>query len=197
MAHDSFGVPPIPVHLTDFPTVGGLVVPYITLRHRNGTAALGLVDYSRMVHCFSEHRCGVCSEVVTDRMVFLMREWDLARQQSSEPGLCPPCAAYTLAACPMLAGNMARYRQSVPTFIRRQCGDPECQCSQWISTPESNRYGAAREQWFALWTTEYRLVRDEKGRLAAGFKGLRVLAIREVKQRPTVSTEQEPSGSTS
>jgi hypothetical protein len=173
VAQDAFDVPPIPVHLASFATMGGMVVPYITLRHRNGTAALGLVDYSRMVRCFEGHRCGVCGEVVTGRMVFLMRSFDLARSLSSEPGLCPPCAAYTVATCPMSAGRMAHYRQSRPAFVGRRCDDPECECSQWVSTPEPNRYGATAEQWFAPWTVQYRLIRDEHGRLAAGFRACR------------------------
>jgi hypothetical protein len=194
---DSFGAPPIPVHLADFPTVGGLVVPYITLRHRNGTAALGLVDYSRMVECFEEHRCGVCGEVVSERMVFFMRSVDLDRGLSSEPGLCPACAAYTMAACPMITGTMARYRQSAPAFIRRQCGDSECECSQWVASAETNRYGATREPWFALWTTQYRLARDEHDRLVAGFKGLRVLHIREVNQQQPTPTEHSKKAESS
>lgn len=189
MASDSFGVPSVPVHLANFPTVGGLVVPYITLRHRNGAAALGLVDYSRMVRCFQEQRCGVCGEVVTGKMVFLVRAIDLDRGMSSEPGLCPPCAAYTLAACPMLAGQMAHYRRSRPAFIRRPCGDPACECRLWETTPEANRYGAEAEPWHVLWTTQYRLVRDERGRLAAGFKGLRVLRIRAVSPQPLTAAE--------
>ena len=193
MAQDSLGVPPIPVHLSSLPTVGGLVVPYITLRHRNGTAALGLVDYSRMAHCFQEHRCGVCGEVVADRLVFLMRGMDLIRARSAEPGLCPPCAAYTMAACPMVAGQMAHYRRTRPTFLRRQCGDPECTCSQWASNAEPNRYGANAEQWFALWTVEYRLVRAKDGRLEADFSGMQVLRVREVRTHLDAAEGTEPS----
>jgi hypothetical protein len=193
VAQDSFGVPPIPVHLAQLPTVGGLVVPYITLRHRNGAAALGLVDYSRMVRCFEGHRCGVCAETVSNRMVFLMRSLDLIRSRSAEPGLCPPCAAYTMMACPMVASRMAHYRRSQPTFMSRQCGDPECSCSQWTSTPEPQRYGHAAEQWFALWTTEYRLTRGTHGRLEADFTGMRVLRVREVRTHIGAPEEAEPS----
>jgi hypothetical protein len=192
LSQDSFGAPPIPVHLAQFPVVGGLVVPYITLRHRNGAAALGLVDYNRTVRCFTERRCGVCGGIVAGRMVFLMRSFDLTRKLSSEPGLCPPCAAYAIAACPMLTGQMAHYRQSRPTFIRRRCDDPECECSQWISTPEPNRYGAAAERWLALWTTQYRLVHDARGRLAAGFAGVRVLSIREIRQPAPAPSDTTP-----
>lgn len=193
MDQAAFGVPPIPVHLASFATMGGMVVPYITLRHRNGVAALGLVDYSRMVRCFEERRCGVCAEPVTNRMVFLMRPLDLIRGRSAEPGLCPPCTAYTTTACPMVAGRIAHYRRSRPTFINRRCDDPECECSQWVSTPEPNRYGANAEQWFALWTTEYRLVPGERGRLEADFMGMQVLKVREVRTYNGAAEEVEPS----
>jgi hypothetical protein len=189
VAQPAFGVPPIPIHLADFPTVGGLVVPYITLRHKNGTAALGLVDYNRMVHCFEEHRCGVCAEPVRDRLVFLMRSLDLIRARSAEPGLCPPCAAYTFAACPMIAGRMAHYRKNVAPCLDRQCGDPDCECTQWASTPEPQRYGHTSEQWFALWTVEYRLVRGHQGRAEADFTGMQVLKVREV--RTYIDAEKE------
>jgi hypothetical protein len=192
MSRDAFGVPPIPIHLTEFPTVGGLVVPYITLRHRNGAAALGLVDYNRMVHCFRERCCGVCGEPVAGRLVFLMRSFDLARSISSEPGLCPPCAAYTQLACPMIAGCMAHYRQSAPTFVTRRCDDPECECRLWGAVPQSKRYGASAERWFALWTIQYRLVRDQRGNLAAGFAGVRVLKLREVRTHIGAVDETEP-----
>jgi hypothetical protein len=192
MSRDDFSVPPIPIHLADFPTVGGLVVPYITLRHRNGAAALGLVDYKRMVRCFEEHRCGVCGEVVEGRMVFLMRFLDLIRGRSAEPGLCPPCASYTMAACPMVGGRMAHYRQSVSPFLDRRCGDPECECTQWTSTPQPQRYGHSAEQWFALWTVAYRLVRDNHGRLEADFMGMQVLRVREVRTHISAGEETEP-----
>jgi hypothetical protein len=42
------------------------------------------------------------------------------------------------------------------------------------------RLAAPADAWFALWTMQYQLTRDGDGRLAAGFTGLRVLAIREI-----------------
>jgi hypothetical protein len=191
VAHDSYGVPPIPIHLAEFPTVGGLVVPNITLRHRNGAAALGLVDYRRMVHCFRERCCGVCGEPVEGRLVFLMRSFDLARSMSCEPGLCPPCPAYTQAACPMIAGRMAHYRQSAPAFVARRCDDSECECRLCGAVPQPKRYGANAERWFALWTIQYRLVHDDRGNLAAGFAGVRVLKLREVRTHLGAGGEAE------
>lgn len=87
MPTEPFEPPPIPVHLSQFPTVGGLVIPFITLQHRNGKAALGLVDAGRMELCLREKRCGVCGTVIASRMVFFMRRVDLDRKCSIEP----PC----------------------------------------------------------------------------------------------------------
>ena len=186
MPDTPFTPPPIPVHLAQFPTIGGLVVPFITLQHRNGRAALGVVDARRVELCLHERRCGVCAQVLTNRMVFLMRQSDLHRKCSVEPGLCPPCAAYTQVACPMISGYMARYRESVSPFMRRRCDDPACLCVAW-SSPETSsaRLGATAEQWYALWTQRYQLIHDDDGHLAASFAGQRVLAIREIRQQPT------------
>jgi hypothetical protein len=117
-------------------------------------------------------------------MVFLMREMDLTRKSSVEPALCPPCAAYTRKACPMVSGYMEHYRQSVAPFVTRRCDDESCLCWAWIEPPTSSvRQSASADKWFALWTLQYRLSHDTEGRLVADFSGLRVLAIREVRPR--------------
>ena len=181
----AFTPPPVPAHLAQFPTMGGLVVPFITPRHRNGKAALGLVHPLRVELCIREQRCGVHGQVIRDRMVFLMREADLVRKYSNEPALCPPCAAYTQAACPMVGGYMTHYRDKVAPFVTRKCGDSQCECRLWAPPDESSaRFGARAEKWYALWTLQYRAGRDPEGRPAAGFAGLRVLKLREIGLSP-------------
>jgi hypothetical protein len=193
MPDSPFIPPPIPLHLVSFPTTGGLVIPFITLQHRNGKAALGLVDANRIELCLRERRCSVCGSIVADRMVFLMRRIDLARKCSTEPPLCPPCAAYTQQACPMITGHMAHYQASVSPFAARTCGDPQCQCALWAPPDDkATRLGAPADQWFALWTLQYSLIRDDAGRLAADFAGLQVLRIREVKHRSTDAADDQP-----
>jgi hypothetical protein len=181
MPEQAFTPPPIPVHLAQFPTMGGLVVPFITPRHRNGKAILGLVDAGRVELCLREHRCGVHGQPIRGRMVFLMREEDLARNCSNEPALCPPCAAYTQAACPMVSGYMTHYRNTVAPLVTRKCNDSQCECRLWAPPDAgSARLGDRAAQWYALWTLQYETVRDPEGRLAAGFAGLRVLKLREI-----------------
>jgi hypothetical protein len=171
------------VHLAQFPTIGRLVVPFVTLQHRNGKAALGLVDASRVESCLREHRCGVCGQVIYGRMVFLMREIDLVRKRSSEPALCPPCAAYTQNACPMVGGYMRHYLREIAPFVRKKCDDDQCLCRLWaVPDASSTRLGARAEQWYALWTLHYFLVRDSEDRLAADFTELRVLKLREIRR---------------
>jgi hypothetical protein len=185
LPQSAFEPPPIPIHLAQFPTIGGLVVPFITLQHLNGKAALGLVDASRMERCLRERCCGVCGSATPGRMVFMMRRIDLMRQSSNEPGLCPPCAAYTQAACPMIVGAMKSYRKSASSFTGRTCGDPACECSRW-SPPdtESSRLGAPVGQWYALWASAYDLAHDEAGRLVASFARIPPLRIRQVASAP-------------
>ena len=62
--------PPIPLHLASFPTVGGLVVPFITPRHHDGRAIFGSIHPLRVAQCLHEHRCSVCGGIMDDRMVF-------------------------------------------------------------------------------------------------------------------------------
>jgi hypothetical protein len=93
----------------------------------------------------------------------------------------------------MIAGRMAHYRRTRPAFVDRRCGDAACQCSQWTSTPEPQRYGHTAEQWFALWTTEYRLVRGHGDRLEADFRGMQVLRVRQVRTHIDAAEEAKPS----
>jgi hypothetical protein len=163
--------------------VGGLVVPYITLRHRDGRAALGLVSGELVDECLRGRLCGVCGvpQAPEDRMVFLMRGSDLRRGRTVEPGMCPPCAAYTQRACPMVSGFMSWYSKNVSPLATRRCGDELCACRAWAAPAgPASRLGAPAERWHALWARGYRLARDPDGRLAAGFDGVRVLAVREV-----------------
>jgi hypothetical protein len=126
MPEGTFIPPPIPVRLAQFPTVGGLVVPFTTLRHHDGKAGFGLVDSIRNQRCLHEQRCSVCGQVIGGRMIFFMRAIDLARKCSTEPAACPPCAAYTQKACPMVSGYLEHYRQAIAPFITRRCDDESC-----------------------------------------------------------------------
>lgn len=160
--------PAIPVWLAHLPTVGGLVVPWITPRTATGRYLFGAVDHDRMNRCLISRWCGVCGRPLGERCVLLMRLSDLPRRCTNEPALHPQCSAYTTAACPMVAGRLDRYR-TTPIG-----GDTDT-----VQGAESARYGAPAEPWFAVWLRGYRVIANH-GHLAASYADTEPLRIRPV-----------------
>ena len=175
-------VPPMPVRLAHRPTLGGLAVPYVTPTTDDGRHLFGGVDPHRQRQCLTQRRCGVCGlplaqqlgRGLVDRLVLLMRLSDLPAQRTSEPALDPVCAAYTAAACPMVAGQLTHYRS---TPMRLGTGMAP-------AADEAARLGAPAEPWFAVWLTRYDTVIDPgSGQLAAAYTGVRPLRIRPITWR--------------
>jgi hypothetical protein len=162
-------VPAIPVWLAHMPTSGGLVIPWITPRAEDGRHLLGAVDRDRITRALREWLCGVCGKPLERPMVLLMRLSDLPRQGTVEPALHPQCAAYTIAACPMVAGRRDHHR-STPIRLDQNM-------VQASDTPA--RLGAPAEPWFAIWLSSYRLTSIE-GHLAASYAGSTRFRIRAI-----------------
>lgn len=162
-------IPPIPAWLADLPTVAGLAVPWITPRTADGRFLFGLVDRDRMEQALLRRWCGVCGRPLNDRLVVLMRLSDLPRRCTNEPALHPQCAAYTIAACPMVSGRLSHYR-ATPHHLDPTMAPP----------PDTDaRRGAPAEPWFAVWLTEYRVITDHDN-LAASYAHIRPLRIRPI-----------------
>jgi hypothetical protein len=171
-------VPPIPVRLAHRPTLGGLAVPYVTPRTDDGRHLFGGVDPHRQWQCLTQRRCGVCGlplgEDFGQRLILLMRLSDLPARRTSEAALDPVCAAYTEAACPMVAGQLRHYRS---TPMRLGAGMAP-------AADEAARLGAPAEPWFAVWLTGYDTVIDPRsGQLAAAYTGIQPLRIRPITWR--------------
>jgi hypothetical protein len=162
-------VPPIPVSLRHLPTVGGLVVPWITPRTIDGRYLFGSVDRALMERALLNRWCGVCGRPLTDRAVLMMRLTDLPRRCTNEPALDPWCTAYTVVSCPMIGGRLDHYRSNRPRLDPIMLPAPDA----------SAREGAAAEPWFAVWLTDYRVVTDH-GNLAASYAHTKPLRIRPV-----------------
>ncbi len=171
-------VPPIPVRLAHRPTIGGLVVPYITPHTDDGRYLFGGVDPHRQWQCLNRRLCSVCGRALieqpSDRLILLMRLSDLPQQRTSEPALDPVCAAYTQAACPMVAGRLTHYRS---TPMRLGPGMAP-------AADQAARLGAPAEPWFAVWLTGYHLEVDPRnGQPAASYTGIRPRRIRPITWR--------------
>ncbi|MFD2422665.1 hypothetical protein [Amycolatopsis pigmentata] len=167
-----FVVPPIPVWLSHLPTLGGLVVPWITPRTADGRYLFGSVDQDRMAQALKRRWCGVCGQPLGSRFVLMMRLSDLPRQCTNEPALHPQCSAYTTSACPMIGGRLDRYRTSRPRLDHTMLPSPDA----------TKRQGASAEPWFAVWLATYRVITDH-GNLAASYTDTRPLRIRPITWR--------------
>jgi hypothetical protein len=167
-------LPPIPLWLAHRPVVAGLAVPWITARGLDGRSLFGGLDPHRQQQAVTEHRCQVCGRRLDWRSVLLLRLSDLPRHRTPEPALDPVCAAYTAAACPMVAGRMARHR-STPITLGHGV-------SSAVDQPA--RLGAPAEPWFAVWLETYTTAIDnDSGLLIASYDGTRPHRIRPITWR--------------
>jgi hypothetical protein len=165
----------IPLALAHLPTAGGLVVPWITARTGDGRHLFGAIDSNRKDRALQERLCGVCGRRLGERLVLLLRLSDLPRRCSAEPALHPVCAAYTVAACPMVGGHLDHYR-TTPQHL-----DP----TMIPPADAPARRGAPAEPWFAVWLRGYKVSTDH-GTLAASYAGHTPLRIRPAGKRPAV-----------
>lgn len=164
-------VPSIPEYLRHVPTAGGLVIPWITMTGDRGQLLLGAIDTVKQRRCLVERRCQVCARELGGRLVLLLRDRDLERRCTSEPGMHPICAAYTQRACPMVAGQMTHYRRSLVKISEDRAHGAHAE----------SRLGRPAEPWFAVWLNDYKVIADrEAGTLAASFADIEPLKIRPV-----------------
>ncbi|WP_208025975.1 hypothetical protein [Amycolatopsis acidicola] len=184
---DTSHVPAIPTALAHRPTTGGLVVPWITPQTADGRFLLGSIDERLARRALLERRCGVCGTKLHDRVVLLMRLSDLPQRASVEPALHPQCAAYTISACPMVAGRLSTYRATLPRHDE----------NMKPAADNDNRLGAAAEPWFSVWLRDYRLS-SVHGNLAAAYVGqplrIRPIALALLGIAGTGALESGPSG---
>jgi len=167
----SGSVPPVPVRLAHRPTVAGLVVPYVTPQAADGRFLFGVLDPRRLAHCLTNYLCQVCGTRLERPLVLLMRRRDLPRRCVSEPALHPVCAAYTIRACPMVAGRMNHYR-STPASLGQHLAP---------AADTAARLGQPAEVWYAVWLDGYHTIIDQiNGLPAASFAGTRPRRIRRI-----------------
>lgn len=159
---------PIPQRLTEAPVSAGMVVPYITMTHRDPCKPVwGAVNPARLQQVWLHSLCQVCGQRLDGPWVVVyIRPWDYLRGIGPEPALHPECGFYSKRACPMLAGQIDHYNRH-PS--RRPCGDPDCTCLLW-SPPapepgEGRREGQPAEAWYEAWIAieDYSLIQAPGG----------------------------------
>jgi hypothetical protein len=173
MSPQTDSAPPIPAALADLPTLGGLIVAWVTPRTADGRYLLGAVDAARTEAAFRQRLCGVCGRSLGDRLVLLLRKSDLPRRATPEPALHPHCAAYTTIACPMVAGPRTRYRTS-----HHHLGP-----GMLPGNDSDARRGAPAEPWYTVWLARYDVI-PLHGHPAASYLLTPPLRIRPITASP-------------
>lgn len=175
---------PIPARLANRPTLGGLVVPFISIDFGDGTYALGETHNRKALECIVGYRCQACGQqLLTRPIVVLATAEQLKRKWTEEPALHPECARYSQEACPMVAGRMPTYRKAPARAPGKPCDKPGCNCGGWVSTKRRERNGEAREArpWFAVWLPTYQVAVDPHGQVqGVGWVNITPLRIRSV-----------------
>ncbi|MGQ4616291.1 hypothetical protein [Nocardia sp. R7R-8] len=184
--------PKIPVRLAPAPQSQGLVVPYITLAHRDRTRPVwGKLDHQRLSQTWSRTLCQVCGQPLEDRVVLYIRPADYLRGIAPEPGVHPECGHYSRQACPMLAGRQTRYNPHPPEKFTR-CDDPTCACGRWQANErdprEAPREGQPADAWYEVWIaiSDYTVVHDPgtdttSPVVGVDLRGVELLKIRKVR----------------
>src|SRR5690606_28765449 len=97
---------PIPIRLVGAPTAQGMVVPFVTLAHRDRSRPVwGKLDPTRLREVLQHKLCQICGEPLTDPVVLYLRPADYLRGIAVEPGLHPECGLYSRQVCPMLVSR--------------------------------------------------------------------------------------------
>ncbi|MDX3020103.1 cell envelope biogenesis protein OmpA [Streptomyces acidiscabies] len=145
---------PVPTRCAGRPTLGGLLVPWITL-YAGGRYLFGALDKNRRDQALAEGRCQVCGQGFDERICLAVRPADVSVGYTGEPGMHPECLAYSVRACPMLSGEATHYRTTpassgLPGVTEEatgpRAGHPAEAFDAWWITPGSYRVKTDPEQ---------------------------------------------------
>ncbi len=162
---------PIPLRCAGRPTVGGLVVPHVSVVAA-GKPVLGAVHQSKAMRCIVDGLCQICGEALGRPLVVIVPASQLADSYSNEAPLHPECARYSVQVCPMLNGRREVLRQS-GRHIGTACDVDGCGCDGWVASKgsETPRTGEAPGEWFEVWLDDYAIAVNDR-REVHGLKWL-------------------------
>ncbi|WP_188194862.1 hypothetical protein [Nonomuraea sp. SYSU D8015] len=143
----------IPIQLAYAETYNGMVIPFITLRHADGTPEFGQIDHNRVAECITGRLCQLCAQPLTDAAVLMARPMDFGYGYVPEPAQHPECAAYAIKACPMLSGRLPRLRDRTRPQRRRCTLSAACWCGEPPAPPSVEaivRSGRPATPWYSV-----------------------------------------------
>ncbi|MGR6921246.1 hypothetical protein ACU635_43980 [[Actinomadura] parvosata] len=173
----------IPIQLIHAPQHNGMVIPYIALRHADGTPELGRVEPVRVAECLTDRLCQLCAQQLGAAAVGMARPQDFGYGYIPEPAQHPECAAYAIRACPMLLGRLPRLRDRTRPQ-RRRCDRADicwCGADEPPSVDAIVRSGRAATPWYSVRfpMSEYEVVESAR----KGPRGISLRAFTDPKVR--------------
>ncbi|MFF0532842.1 hypothetical protein ACFYT3_31265 [Nocardia amikacinitolerans] len=195
---------PIPVRLADQPKAAGMVVPFLTLAHRDRSGPVwGKLDPARLQSTLLHKLCQICGDPLGERVVVYIRPSDYLRGIAVEPGMHPECGLYSRRVCPMLAGHVHRYNPH-PREKFTRCDDAVCGCRYWIPADpdprDGTREGQPAQAWYEAWlhVNDYVIVSDPGSENTAPVVGIelrpasRIRRLRKVRDAAPGSEDDQP-----
>lgn len=175
---------PIPARCAGRPLAGGRVVPHVSVMLRDGRPVLGAVHRNKAMRCITDYRCQICGDPLTRPLVVLVTDEQLAQRYSPEAALHPECAAYSMRACPAVAGDVTALR--IPDRHEgTECPDPGCDCAGWVTTgsDKASRRGEVIGQWWAVWLDDYAIaINDAREVHGLSWRDIEPRRVRQVPQ---------------
>lgn len=157
------GLPAVPARCADRPLAGGRVVPHVSVVLADGRPVLGAVHKNKAMRCISGYQCQICGQPLTRPLVVLVNENGLAARYSGEAALHPECAAYSVRACPLLAGQVDTFR-GPDRHVGSACPEPGCGCGGWVDGDgDGSPRGKPAGRWVAVWLDDYAVAVDGGG----------------------------------
>lgn len=107
----------IPERLASAPTAQGMVVPYVTVAHRDRSRPVwGQLDRTRLLTALVDRLCQICGDPLEDPAVLYLRPADYLRGIAVEPATHRDCGGYSTRVCPMLVTR--RFTNSEATSLQ-------------------------------------------------------------------------------
>lgn len=167
--------PPIPLRFPADQVRGGLAMPYVNVRLRDGGVDLRAQHHTRAVECWTHGRCQVCGQGIekAEGAALVGGPSAIRDLVFSEPPMHRECMAYATKACPVLAGRWSHFA-SGPSLSERErgkaCYEPNCDCGGWVPTTadQPRHSGEPNHPWWVVFATGWTLAVRKDGVLHGG-----------------------------
>lgn len=125
---------------------------------------LGVVHRRKAVDCIVNSLCQICGQRLGRPVVVLATAAQVDERYTTEAALHPECAAYSVRACPVVAGERTVLR-GPDRHIGQGCDVAGCGCAGWVDADADGGEGVRGRPvgpWFAVLLDNYEIAVNER-----------------------------------